>query len=238
MTLPPVCILAGGLATRLGDRARDVPKALIEVAGRPFALHQLELLAGHGARRIVYCVGHLGERIEQAIGPRACGLEIAYAYDGDRAAGTAGAVRGALPLLGDEFLVLYGDTFLRIDYAAVAAARRTGAWTACMAVLHNADRWGPSNCVFDGARVLAHDKRAPTCDMTWIDYGVAALTPQALDPPGDDLCDVYAALARDGRLGGYEATERFYEIGTPQRLAETEAWLLSEDARRATRPRA
>jgi NDP-sugar pyrophosphorylase family protein len=239
--LPPVCILAGGRATRLGEHARTIPKALVEVAGRPFAFHQLELLAGHGARRIVYCVGHLGEQVEAAVGDGAAiGLEITYAYDGEPPLGTAGAVRAALGRLGDEFLVLYGDTYLRIAYAALAPARRAGGWPGLLAVLHNENRWGPSNCAFDGERVTAHDKRAPTPDMEWIDYGVAALTASALDAPGEDLSDVYAALARAGRLGGYVAPERFYEIGTPERLAETSAFLLNEAraARRATRPRA
>ena len=121
-SLLPVCVLAGGLGTRLGEVVADTPKPLLEVAGAPFLRHQLRLLKAHGARRVVLCVGYLGERIEAALGDGADeGLELRYAYDGPDLRGTAGAIRGALDQLGDAFLVLYGDTYLRIDYTAVQA---------------------------------------------------------------------------------------------------------------------
>src|ERR1700728_4172143 len=96
--LPPVCILAGGLGTRLGERVREVPKPLLEVAGEPFLIHQLRLLAAHGARSVVLCVGYLGEQIEYAVGGERFGVAIAYSHDGERLAGTLGAIRGALHL--------------------------------------------------------------------------------------------------------------------------------------------
>jgi NDP-sugar pyrophosphorylase family protein len=227
--LPPVAILSGGLATRLGEHARGTPKALVEVAGEPFAFHQLRLLASHGADEVVLCVGHLGGQIEATVGDGArLGLRIRYAYDGPAPVGTAGALRGALAMLGDEFLVLYGDTYLRIDYAAVAAARRDGGWAGLMTVLRNEGRWDTSNVEWDGRRVLRHDKRDPTPAMRWIDYGLGALTARALEETSHaDLSDVYADLAARGELGGYEATKRFYEIGTPAALAETDAFLRS-----------
>jgi N-acetyl-alpha-D-muramate 1-phosphate uridylyltransferase len=222
--MSPVAILAGGLGTRLGELGRGTPKALLEVAGRPFALWQLELLRAHGVERVVMCVGHLGDRIEAAIGAP-FGLDVRYVHDPPGLAGTAGALRGALPELGERFLVLYGDTYLRIDYAAVdrAAAGERG----LMTVLRNQGRWDTSNARFAGGRVVAYDKAAPTPDMQWIDYGLGALRADALDLPGDDLADVYRALAQRGELAGYEATERFYEIGTPDSLAETSAFLSS-----------
>ena len=108
---------------------RDTPKPLLEVAGEPFLMHQLRLLAGHGARRVVLCVGYLGELIEARIGAERFGIEIDYSYDGPTLIGTLGAVRKAAPLLGDRFLVLYGDTYLRIDYGAAAA--RLGSAAGC-----------------------------------------------------------------------------------------------------------
>jgi N-acetyl-alpha-D-muramate 1-phosphate uridylyltransferase len=223
----PVAVLAGGLGTRLGALGRTTPKALIEVAGRPFALWQLELLRAHGAQRVVVCVGHHGERIEAEIGAP-FGLDVRYVHDPPELAGTAGALRGALDHLGDPFLVLYGDTYLRIDYADVAraAAGRRG----LMTVLRNEGRWDTSNAIFDGERVVRYDKRSPTPDMQWIDYGLGALRADALDLPGDDLADVYRALAERGELSGYVASERFYEIGTPGSLAETAAFLASSSS--------
>jgi NDP-sugar pyrophosphorylase family protein len=227
VTLAPVCILAGGLGTRLGERVRDTPKPLVDVAGRPFLVHQLELLRRHGARRVVLCVGYLGELIEERLGSgRELGVELRYRYDPPALAGTAGALRAALEDLGDRFLVLYGDTYLRIDYAAVEAASR--GWPALMTVLENAGRWDRSNVHYADGRVVRYDKRAPTPAMRWIDYGLSVLTPEALACDAPDLADVMHALAEQGRLGGYLATERFYEIGTPESLAEAEAFLAAE----------
>jgi len=222
----PVCILAGGLGTRLGERVKDTPKPLIEVAGKPFLLHQLDLL--RGAPRVVLCVGYLGERIEAALGHEQCGIELRYRYDDQ--AGTAGAVRGALEDLGERFLVLYGDTYLRIDYAAVEAASE--GWPALMTVLRNAGRWDASNAEFRDGRVVRYEKGAP--GMSWIDYGLSVLTPEALGDEAD-LAQVFTRLAAAGQLAGYEATERFYEIGTPEALAETDAFLSGRGASAAGR---
>jgi NDP-sugar pyrophosphorylase family protein len=237
--LAPVCILAGGLGTRLGEAVRDTPKPLLEVAGRPFVLWQLDLLRSHGARRIVLSVGYLGEQVEAVVGDgRDLGLAIEYSYDPPGSPlGTAGAVRAALDHLGDEFHVLYGDTYLRIDYSDVQRAFEESGRPALMTVLHNRGRWDTSNAVFDGRQVTHYDKRSPSPGMTWIDYGLGVLTPPALDaaPEASDLADVYRVLAERGDLAGYEADERFYEIGTPDSLTETSTFLasLSSGRRRA-----
>jgi NDP-sugar pyrophosphorylase family protein len=226
--LPPVCILAGGLGTRLGERVREEPKPLVEVAGEPFICHQLRLLAAHGADRVVLCVGYLGDLIERRIGREHAGLRIEYSFDGPGLDGTLGAIRRARELLPDRFLVLYGDTYLRIDYRAAAAAWEASRLPAMMTVLRNDDRWDRSNTLYADGRVLAYDKRSPTPAMRWIDYGLGGLQAAALDlaPAGtNDLSDLYAQLAREGLLCGVEASERFYEIGTPEGLAETDAFI-------------
>ena len=224
--LAPICLLAGGRGVRLGIAER--PKPLVEVAGEPFLFHVLRLLRSHGAMRVVLCVGHLGEQISEAVGDgSAFGLAVTTVFDHPGATGTAGAVRGALEHLGPVFLVLYGDTYLQVDYAAVQRAHRTSRRPALMTVLRNDGRWDTSNVDYAGGRVLCYDKRAPRPEMAWIDYGLGVLTPGALDaaPTASDLADIYHALARDGRLAGYVATERFYEIGTPAALRETDVAL-------------
>jgi len=224
----PVCVLAGGLGSRLGDRIRETPKPLLPVAGKPFLIHQLELLRRYGVDRVVLCVGFRGEQIEEAIGDGAeLGLEVGYAYDGQILAGTAGAIRGALPLLGERFLVLYGDTYLRIDYAEVDRAHARSGLAAMMTVLRNEGRWDTSNASLRGGRVVRYDKRHPSADMAWIDYGLGAFRADALAEGPEDLADVYHQLAESGQLAGYEAKERFYEIGTPQALRETERFLTA-----------
>ena len=226
--LPPVCILAGGLGTRLGERVADTPKPLLEVAGRPFLLHQLELLAANGFERVVLCVGYLGERIERAIGSEQFGIRVDYSYDSPGLDGTLGAIRHARHLLPDRFLVLYGDTYLRLDYRTAVRVWRESGWLGLMTVLRNEDRWEPSNVIYANGRVLAYDKAASVAGMRWIDYGLGGLVSRALDlvgPQESELGHLYRTLAHTGELCGYEVHHRFYDIGTPASLAETEAFL-------------
>jgi len=229
--LPVVCILAGGRGTRLGELARELPKPLLELAGEPFLVHQLRLLRAHGVREAVICVGHRGELIESRLGEVCCGVHIAYSYDGPGLDGTLGAIRRALPLLPERFLVLYGDTYLRVDYRAANQAWSASGLPALMVVLRNEGRWDTSNAHYEHGRVRAYDKHAPTAAMRWIDYGLGGLAVAAIERVSQaesDLAGLYAALARRGELCGHPATERFYEIGTPAALQETETFLRAK----------
>lgn len=226
--LPPICILAGGLGTRLGDITQHTPKPLIEVAGEPFLNHQIRALARRGANKIVLCVGYLGEQIEQRIGPSWGGVEIVYSYDSKDLDGTLGAVRRARHLLGDRFLVLYGDTYLQIDFAAFADAWVQSERLGAMSVLRNRNQWDRSNAVYRDGVVVTYDKFATSDDMEWIDYGLGALDAKTLDWVSNDVTELaylYHELSRRGELFGFEATERFYEIGSPSALSETDAFL-------------
>lgn len=219
----PVAILAGGLATRMHPVTQTIPKSLIEVAGRPFIEHQLELLRAEGVKNVVLCVGHLGEMIEAHVGDGSrFGLSVRYSFDGERLLGTGGALRRALPLLGHDFFVLYGDSYLEIAYVSVQMAYRDSGKPALMTVFRNEGQWDTSNVLFDGTEIIRYDKRHPTSDMKFIDYGLGILNSDLLEANANeafDLSDIYAALAGEGRLAGFEATKRFYEIGTPSGLA-------------------
>jgi NDP-sugar pyrophosphorylase family protein len=226
----PVAILAGGLATRLGPLARQVPKSLLRVAGRPFVDHQLALLARQGMRQVVLCIGHLGQQIEEHVGDgRRFGLEVRFCHDGPQLLGTGGALRRALPLLGEAFWVLYGDSYLDIDYQAVLDHFRTSDALALMTILGNADRWDRSNVVYREGRLISYCKRSPHAEAKHIDYGLAILRRAALVhlPLGQacDLADIYSELVAAGRMIGHEVQRRFYEIGSPAGLTAMEAYL-------------
>lgn len=224
--LLPVAILMGGLATRLLPITQTIPKALVDVAGRPFVDRQLHYLRGQGARRVVLCTGHLGEQIQAHVGDGAAyGLDVAYSPDGPVRLGTAGALKQALPLLGPDFFVLYGDSFLPIAYPPVQTAYEASNRLGLMTVLKNADRWDKSNAHYTDGVVVEYNKAAPDPSMRHIDYGLAVLSARALDevPEGAqaDLAEVYHRLSLAGQLAGFEVTERFYEIGSHAGLRET-----------------
>ncbi len=231
----PVAVLAGGLATRLRPITLQMPKVMVPVAGRPFVDHLLSLLAHNGIRRVVLCLGHLGEQVEEHVGDGSrFGVRVQYSHDGDRLLGTGGALRRALPLLGDAFAILYGDSYLDLDYRAVLANFLAGNALGLMTVVRNDDQWDRSNVVFHGGRLLCYDKKRASAEMIHIDYGLSLLRRAALEriPAGEsfDLADLFHDLVREGGMIGYEVEDRFYEIGSPRGLAETETYLLARSA--------
>ncbi|MEO6785209.1 MAG: nucleotidyltransferase family protein [Chthoniobacteraceae bacterium] len=220
----PVAILAGGLATRLRPITEKIPKALVDVAGEPFLAHQLRLLHSHGIRRAVLCVGYLGEMIERDFGTSAFGVELKYSFDGPVLLGTGGALRLALPLLGDAFFVLYGDSYLPVDYAAVADAWRASGKDALMTVFRNEGAFDTSNVEFSDGNLLRYDKCDRTPAMRHIDYGLSVFKASVFADRARgekfDLSDVQRDLVAQGRMAGYEVRERFYEVGSHAGLAE------------------
>ena len=227
----PVALLAGGLATRLRPITQTIPKALVELAGKSFIDHQLALLHRNGIRKVIMCLGHLGEQVEQHLGDGSrLGMELKYSYDGEKLMGTGGALRRAAQRLGDVFWVMYGDSYMDIDYRAVLAdfANKPEAM-GLMTVLRNDNQWDRSNVVFRDGELVRYDKRAQTPDMQYIDYGVAILRREALlrVPENEpyDLANLYSQLVAEGQMAGHEVTNRFYEIGTPAALEEARQYL-------------
>jgi NDP-sugar pyrophosphorylase family protein len=222
----PVAVLAGGLATRLGPITRTVPKCLVEVAGRPFIDHQLDLLQRHGIHRIVLCLGHLGDQVAAYLGDGSRrGLEVRYSFDGDKLLGTGGCLRRALPLLGEACWILYGDSYLDVDYRALFDAFQQRAVLGLMTVLRNSNQWDRSNVVFQHGQLICYDKRRTRPEMEHIDYGLSLFRRAAIERlPTDtvcDLADLMHDLVQRGEMIGYEVAKRFYEIGSPAGLEET-----------------
>jgi NDP-sugar pyrophosphorylase family protein len=226
-------ILAGGLGERLLPVTETIPKALVPVAGEPFAHHQLRLLAAEGVRDVVYCIGYHGAKIREAIGDgRRFGVDVVYVDEGPALRGTAGALRLALDegALDETFAVLYGDSYLPIELAPVWRAFAEAGLPALMTVLHNEDRWDRSNARFEGGRVTLYEKGGTGAEF--IDYGLSVLDRRIVAeriPAAAvaDLSTLYHELSVEGSLAGYEVHERFYEVGSPTGLAELERYLTS-----------
>jgi NDP-sugar pyrophosphorylase family protein len=224
----PVALLAGGMATRLRPITEKIPKLLVEVAGEPFFSHQLRLLRAAGLTKIVLCIGYLGQQIVDLYGDGAkWGVKIDYAFDGPKLLGTGGALIAALPKLGDAFYVLYGDSYLPIDYRAVGDFFLRSDRLGLMTVYENHGRYDTSNVEFAHGEILRYDKKNKTPAMHHIDYGLGVFRTKAFDGfPRDaivDLAEVQKSLVARHQLAGYEIEERFYEIGSHEGLAELDA---------------
>ena len=228
----PVAILAGGLATRLRPITEKIPKTLVPVAGRPMLAHQLEMLHAQGVRHVVLCIGFLGEMIQNEFGSDAYGIKLDYSFDGEKLLGTGGAIKRALPKLGEEFFILYGDSYLPIPYAPVAEYFHRSGMLGLMTVYRNEGKYDSSNVVFRDGEIMVYDKKVKLPEMWHIDYGLSLFKASVFNGYSADekfdLAEVMGKLVRAKQLAGYEVTERFYEMGSPAGLAELEALLAKK----------
>jgi NDP-sugar pyrophosphorylase family protein len=222
------------MATRLRPITEKIPKLLVEVAGEPFFSHQIRLLKKAGLTHLVLCVGYMGEHIVERYGDGSkCGVKIEYAFDGPKLLGTGGALIQALPKLGDAFYVLYGDSYLPIDYLAVGRSFLGSGRLGLMTVFENHERYDSSNVWFEDGQIKLYDKKAKIPKMRHIDYGLGLLQAEALRTyPKDQVVDlalVYGDLVADGQLAGYEVKKRFYEIGSHAGLQELDQLLRTRE---------
>lgn len=231
----PVAILAGGLATRLRPITEKIPKVLVPIAGKPFLAHQLELLRKQGIARAVLCLGYLGEMVQREFGDgSAYGIQLDYSFDGPVLLGTGGALKLALPKLGDQFFVLYGDSYLPIAFAPIAEFFERSGKLGLMTVYHNKGKYDTSNVVFGTGEIKVYDKKQRLPEMHHIDYGLSLFRREVFEryPDGKalDLAEVMRDLVAQKQLAGNEVKERFYEIGSHAGLQELDA-LLSAPGR-------
>lgn len=226
-------ILVGGLGTRLGGLTRTVPKPMVQVNGKPFLEHEIGLLKRSGIGDFVLCVGHLGDRVEGYFGDGSrWDVRIRYSYDGPKLLGPAGALKRAEPLLEDCFFATYGDAYLRADYGGMMRTLVDSGRLGVMAVFENHNKFGKSDLVVEGGRVLRYDKRGAGAGMDWVNFGVSALRKSALAlvPTGRECGEeeFYGELIKRGELLAFPVEDRFYEIGTPGSLKEFERFISSQ----------
>lgn len=228
----PVALLAGGLATRLRPITEKIPKVLVPVAGKPFLAHQLELLHAQGLTRVVLCLGHLGEMVQEQFGDGSVwGVRLEYSFDGPKLLGTGGALKQALPLLGENFFVLYGDSYLTEPFLPIAEFFLRSGKPGCMTVYRNEGRYDISNVVFADGAIQVYDKTRRLPEMRHIDYGLSLFKRSVFDEwladHPFDVAEVMRRLVERGQMAGWEVRERFHEIGSHAGLAELDSLLAS-----------
>lgn len=235
MKLYPVAILAGGLATRMRPLTVNTPKSMLSIDGVPFIAYQLELLRRHGFQKVVICIGHLGDSIQKYVGNGSrWNLSVAWSYDGETLMGTGGAIRNALPLLGNRFFVLYGDSYLCCPYAKIQEAFSVSGKPGLMTVYRNNGRLDVSNVHFEEGKIIAYNKKNPIPAMCYVDYGVGLLESFVFENlPSErvcDLADIYSRMASCGELAGVEVTQRFYEIGSRKGLCDFKRYITQRQS--------
>lgn len=226
----PLVILTGGLATRLYPVTRRIPKALITVADRPFIDHQLALLKEKGVTQVVLCVGNLGTRIEEFVGDGTqWGLKVRYSYDGALLLGTGGAIKKAAVILPEAFMILYGDSYLDIDFEMVVQQFNAEKLPVLMTVYRNRNARDSSNIILKNGRIIKYDKKDRDPEMEYIDYGLIVIRKEIFEnyPSNEpfDLALVLSLSVDAGLVASCEVEQRFYEIGSVQGIKETEDYI-------------
>lgn len=227
-------IIAGGLASRLRPITDNIPKSMVLVENRPFLEYQIELLKDNGISNIVLCVGHKGEIIQNYFGNGSnYNIQISYSYE-ETLLGTGGALRNAIDLLEDRFVVLYGDTFLNIDYIKIINYVKKIDCPALLAVYKNEGKYDTSNVIYSDGKVVLYDKKKSNKEMQYIDSGLSILTKRIISqciPKGivHDLGDCYNELSNKNQLAGYKVTKRFYEIGSKSGLKEFKKYVKRKE---------
>lgn len=220
-----LAILAGGLATRLGSLTKGKPKSLIQIQGKPFLEYQLDFLKEGGIKNIVLCIGYLGEQVERHFGDGSrFGVDIMYSYDSEQLLGTAGALKNAERLLEEEFFVMYGDSYLFLDFAAATAYFEEFDKLGLMTIYKNYNRYDASNVVVENNKIKQYSKKEKSKDMIYVDYGASILRKKALEliPQNQvySLEELFSELIKQKELLAYEVHKRFYQIGSPEGLKE------------------
>jgi len=230
--IPPVVILAGGLATRLYPTTLTRPKSLVEVAGYPFIYHQLKLLKEKGVKEVVLCVGKYGDLIIDYVGDgEQWGINVQYSRDGPSLLGTGGAIKNALALVPDNFMIMYGDSYLDTDFSAVSDTFTREKLPVLMTIYHNTDRYDKSNISMKNGKIVKYDKINRNPEMEFIDYGLMVVRKEIFGPcPPDipfDLSVVLSEMVEKGLVAAFVVPTRFYEIGSPAGIDETGQYICN-----------
>jgi len=223
----PVVILAGGLATRLGYLTKDIPKSLLPINGKPFIHWQLELLRSQHINKVVICVGHLGGAIKGYVGNgEKWGIDVHYSEDGPNPLLTGGAIKKAIKLLGGEFFVMYGDSYLPVDLYQIAKAKLSSKKSLLLTIFNNEGFDEKPNVLYTGCNWMRYSKKINTREFTYIDYGLSLISSDVIlnfsDSDRFDLSDVFEVESLKNNIEPYEVFTRYYEIGSVKGILDFE----------------
>ena len=226
-------ILCGGLAIRLRDIAKDIPKSMVQIDGKPFLEYQIENLRKNSIKDIILCVGHLSEKIKDYFGNgEQFGVNIRYSHDGDKPLGQIGAIKNAESLLEDVFFVMYGDSYLSVDFQKLYSYFMRNNKLGLMVVYKNYDKYDMSNLIIKDNMVTKYGRNGVTKDMIYIDYGVSIFRKKALNlVPKNTFYTTkqfFSDLIKKEELLAFEASKRFYHIGNPDALEEFKSFIRSK----------
>ncbi len=226
-------ILCGGLAKRLGDIAKDTPKSMIKIEGKPFLEYQIENLRKNSIKDIILCVGYLSEQIKNHFGNgEEFGVKIRYSNDGKKPLGPIGAIKNAQSLLEDVFYIMYGDSYLMFDFKEVYSYFLKENKLGLMVVYKNYDKYDKSNIVVKNNMVVGYNEYKKTKDMIYIDYGASILRKKSLNLVPEDTYyttgEFFIDLIKNHELLAYEVKRRFYHIGNPDALEDFRAFIRSK----------
>jgi NDP-sugar pyrophosphorylase family protein len=220
--LPPVVILCGGQATRLGALTKHLPKSLIPIHGKPFIDWQLELIRNQGAREVVLCTGHLDQALREYVGNGSrYNLRISYSHE-NKPLGTAGALRQAIPLLPPAFFVTYGDSYLEYPWSRIFKDFERSQTNSHLSIYPNRGQWDNSNIQVSKGQLLYFSSPTSADACEYIDYGLSILTRAAVSafPSHGDLKDELQRMSTDGQISFTIVDKRFFEIGSKQGIAD------------------
>lgn len=229
-----IVIIAGGLATKLEGLSINTPKSMIRVGDKPFLQYQIELLKKSNVKNIVLCIGHLGNQIKEYFGSGGrFNVEIKYSEDGEKLLGTGGALKKAESLLEDNFMLMWGDSYLLLDYKNIwdtflGNNNKEG----LMVVYKNYNKRVPSNVIIKDGVVKLYDKQNLTPEMIYVDGGLSILRKSVLSRiPAEKpfaVETIFNQLSLERNLLAYETQQCFYEIGSVAGLKEFENLILKQ----------
>lgn len=229
---PKVVIVAGGMAKRMGDVAKDIPKCLLDVAGKPLLEHQIRHMKSLGYKDYVFCLSHQAEKVRDYFGDgQEFGVAIEYSLENEPL-GTAGAVKNAQNFLGDTSLIAYGDILSRMEYDEVLRFHRQkgSKFTVVVRPLQKGKKASSLIGLGEDGRITSFKEKPPAeefkgDEQAYANNGIYVIEKGVLEQVSEGRAydfahDLIPELIKAGiPVYGYVTSEHFREVGNPEKYA-------------------